>query len=86
MLEVLNTYDWGEVFGFAGEDAYNHSTPSSVLSAMPCDNSPFTRKDVEEIYGMYEGENDEEDWLIAGKLKDGRHFMIEAGCDYTGWD
>lgn len=82
-LDVLQNYDWVEVFGFAsdGADAYNSGIPSSILSEIKCDEEPFTTDAVEEIYGLYEGENDEEDWLIAGRLKDGRHFMIEAVWD-----
>jgi hypothetical protein len=88
MLECLDDYDWKEVFGYAGsEDAYNHGLPKAVpFSSSPVDETPFSREDVAEIIGIYEGENDEENWVIAGVLKDGRYFMIEAGCDYTGWD
>jgi hypothetical protein len=89
MLKVLNDYDWEEVFGFSGEDACNYGKPynlEGVDDTYKVSEEDFTREDVEKIYGLHEGENDEEDWLIAGKLNDGRYFMIEAGCDYTGWD
>jgi len=46
----------------------------------------FTREDVKSIAGMDEGENDEEPWIIYGKLKNGEWFYLTAGCDYTGWD
>lgn len=79
MLKELDDYDWREVFGYA--------SPSSIpLSENPASTESFEREDVTEIVAMSEGENDEEDWLICGKLKDGRYFSIEAGCDYTGWD
>ncbi len=48
--------------------------------------APFQRSDVAEIRGIAEGENDGPDWLVCGKLNDGRFFMLRAGCDYTGWD
>lgn len=88
MYDFLDDYDWREVFSFAGgeTDSHNFGIPTPVLSHTPCDATPFSREDVEEILAYSEGENDALDWLIAGKLKDGRYFMIEAGCDYTGWD
>lgn len=36
--------------------------------------------------GGEDGENDGEEWLCVGRLKDGRWFILSAGCDYTGWD
>lgn len=46
----------------------------------------FKIDDVKEIHGAIEGENDGDDWIIWGELKDGRWFSLSAGCDYTGWD
>lgn len=46
----------------------------------------FGADDVAEIADLREGENDEYNWLMYGVLKDGRHFYLSAGCDYTGWD
>ena len=92
MLKELDDYDWGEAFGFAGEtkgeynSPYNHGTPRYALPTGEFHCSPFGREDVIAIHGMSEGENDEREWLIYGRLKDGRHFFIAAGCDYTGWD
>lgn len=43
-------------------------------------------EDVAEILAMSEGENDEANWLMVVKLKDGRFSFLSAGCDYTGWD
>ena len=45
----------------------------------------FTFNDIQDVLGMSDGENDEQDWLLIGKLKDGRYFRLKAGCDYTGW-
>lgn len=44
------------------------------------------REDVASIIAMEEGENDGANWIMIGKLKDGRYFWLSAGCDYTGWD
>lgn len=89
MLEVLDTYDWEEAFGYAGEPGTDANSEPTIGGALPGGNynlSPFTREDVAELYGTREGENDEESWLAYGKLRDGRHFYLEAWCDYTGWD
>ena len=46
----------------------------------------FAREDVESIIDYRLGENDGVNWIMYGRLKDGRYFALEAGCDYTGWD
>jgi hypothetical protein len=48
--------------------------------------SDFKIEDVATIENAVEGENDGDDWIIFGTLKDGRWFSLKAGCDYTGWD
>ncbi len=84
----LDNYDWRETFAFAG-DPEGHENPPDVNIVNgdeQCSNNLFSRKDVVIIYGARAGENDEEEWLIWGRIQDGRFFYIEAGCDYTGWD
>lgn len=61
------------------------SAPRRVNGAA-CAEDVFGRADVEHVFDQSEGERDGAKWLIAGVLKDGRFFFIEAGCDYTGWD
>lgn len=46
----------------------------------------FGTEDVVEIIDFRGGENDEANWIMYGRLKDGRYFGLSAGCDYTGWD
>jgi hypothetical protein len=88
MQMLLDSYDWQEAFGFCGEpDTY--ADKIRIEGALPkkeYDLSPFTRENVTDIACYSEGENDGESWQIVGKLKDGRWFFLEAGCDYTGWD
>lgn len=48
--------------------------------------SDFTIDDVAEIRNAIEGENDGDDWIIWGLLKNGGYFYLSAGCDFTGWD
>ena len=74
--------DWGEAFGEGNPPAL--VMPENESESVAVD--PFTRGDVVEIYGISEGENDEDSWVLAGRLLDGRHFYLTAWCDYTGWD
>ena len=88
MLKQLDSYNWGYAFEYAGEPGSSYGSPD-IREALPgsgADLSPFGREDVTKIIGRSNGENDEADWLCAGKLKDGRWFFLSAGCDYTGWD
>lgn len=85
--DCLRGYDWSEAFAYAGGGGYgNHN----VSAALPGDTSvsvaPFGRRDVAEVLALSEGENDGANWLCVGRLKDGRWFALDAGCDYTGWD
>jgi len=91
MIDILDDYDWGQAFQYAGEvdeESYYDNGEASISSAAgeQCDTSSFSRSDVVEIYGYQVGENDEQNWKMAGLLCDGRHFFLSAGCDYTGWD
>lgn len=74
-------YDWEEVF------KQDYTCPKKVeaviFSEVPTD--PFTREDVSEVIASVDGERDRDNWVMVGKLKDGRFFSISAGCDYTGW-
>lgn len=81
MIEVLNDYDWSEAFEYADGSETRPALPVGLY-----DLSGFTKEDVSYIANMVEGENDGDDWIIYGMLKDGRWFYLEAGCDYTGWD
>ena len=46
----------------------------------------FQPSEVASIIKTDEGENDGNNWLAVGTLKDGSYFILSAGCDYTGWD
>ena len=43
-------------------------------------------EDIDDILAEIAGENDEYAWFWIVSLKDRRYAMIEASCDYTGWD
>jgi hypothetical protein len=86
MKEELNTWDWQEAFGYAGEPKTYAFKQNIESTGEDCSTKLFTREDVSVILGMIEGENDGAPWRIYGQLFDGRYFYLEAGCDYTGWD
>lgn len=75
----LEGYDWEEAFAYT-------DNASGALPGASYDLDGFQREDVAEVYGTREGENDVAEWLVYGRLHDGRYFYLTAGCDYTGWD
>lgn len=82
----LAGHDWQNAFAYAGESGGDGSPSLSAAPPggdVPLD--PFARWDVAEVYGTSDGERDEANWLAYGRLNDGRHFFLTAGCDYTGW-
>ena len=85
MLKQLDDYNWAEVFG---EGSGGNCTAITPQPAPGYEGSitTFSREDVKTILGMSEGERDEREWVIYGKLNDGRYFVARGGCDYTGWD
>ena len=87
MLTRLDDYGWGCAFEYAGEPNADFGSPNvGAAFGEDIDVSPFGRADVVEIIGIDDGRPDELDWVIAGRLKDGRWFFLTAGCDFTGWD
>ncbi len=90
ILPAISDYDWKEAFAYAGPepDTCNNGSPDvrPTLPGSPVPLTHFTRIDVVKIIAQSEGEGDGPPWVIYGKLRDGRWFYLEAGCDYTGWD
>ena len=89
LLPLLEDDDWKHAFEYSSgrtDSGNGGGTPEGARPGSPVDTSPFDREDVIRILGHSEGEPDEEEWLIAMELRDGRFAMLEAGCDYTGWD
>lgn len=81
MIDLTAGYDWSSAFEVAMRDSCTWVQGSSKTGAAP----PFEVGDVEEVFAAAEGENDGDAWLVFGKLKDGRYFLLTASCDYTGW-
>lgn len=86
--DFKNDSDWIEVLGYAGKDATyaSNAKPPTPVGEDPPHGEPFGMNDVIEIIAADPGENDEQEWVCALELADGRFAYIEAGCDYTGWD
>lgn len=90
IVAALDDYDWQSVFEYAGETGENPPLGSQTVN--PCvpgckvSLNGFTRLDVAEVIYIDEGQNDGDAWVLAGRLDDGRWFVLEAWCDYTGWD
>lgn len=78
-------YGEADADGCDGYESNCDTTPKRVTGAT-CGEERFRLADVEVIFDARPGEDDGAEWLIAGVLKDGRFFFIDAGCDYTGWD
>lgn len=76
LTKLREDSNWEEVF----KDSYATPVIFSDVSG-----TAFDRSGVDKVIASVEGENDEEAWLMVGKLKDGRYFRINASCDYTGW-
>lgn len=92
MLEMLDDYDWKEAFGYAGEPGTSAIPDQDGVKVIATKGRPdtptdwFTRSNVEKIIRYRVGENEGPSWLMMGRLRDGRYFFLNAGCDYTGWD
>lgn len=86
MLKELEDYDWAEVFGEGSGGNCTVIIPDTPIGDTTTSKATFCREDVERIEGRVDGENDGQDWVVWGQLKDGRWFVARGGCDYTGWD
>ena len=86
MLKELEGYDWEEVFGEGSGGNCTPIHPNKPPFDKTTSTATFSRADVAEIKGQVEGENDGPDWVVWGRLSDGRWFVARGGCDYTGWD
>lgn len=93
--DALAGYDWREAFAYGGDTENDAEFPRSSVSGhgnpmrvegATCSTDAVLRRDVAEVRHISEGENDGPDWIVCGRLHDGRWFFLTAGCDYTGWD
>lgn len=91
LLTRLANCDWQQAFEVSNKP--QRAAPSFTESQLARAFGPstttisledFTRKDVERILHISEGERDSYPWVAVMKLKDGRYASVVAGCDYTG--
>src|SRR5262245_40809954 len=83
--QLMDSYDWGEVFG-EGSGGNTDKQTDSIPDHSDIDTTPPNRSDVSGILAAVNGENDEDEWIGVFKLKDGRYLIASGSCDYTGWD
>lgn len=81
--ELLDSYDWAEVFGEGS--GINTDKSTDAVGDCPPDPAP-DRAAVAAVLASRDGENDESAWMGVFLLKDGRYLYAEGSCDYTGWD
>jgi hypothetical protein len=46
----------------------------------------FELEDIYNLHANIPGHNDEDSWYWILELRDGRFLLVQASCDYTGWD
>ncbi len=83
--ELLDDYDWCEVFG-EGTGGNCDGVIQVVPPGAKVDSSGVSRAMVVEVIAAVNGENDGDQWVGLFRLNDGRFLVAEGGCDYTGWD
>lgn len=62
----------------------DHYDLQACLEYNPQPNLKF--EDIAEIMAEVPGEADGPDWHWVLRTHDNRFFLLEGGCDYTGWD
>ena len=83
--DLLDSRDWGEVFG-EGDGGNTDKSTMVIPPGAAVDPTPPMRSDVLSIVAAVNGENDGDAWVGVFLLFDGRYCIAEGGCDYTGWD
>jgi len=77
--EMKSDYDWREAWGVA-------QAPEAVLGFTGSLDLSGGWDNVVVVLAAAAGENDGNSWVAALRLHDGRHLLLSAWCDYTGWD
>jgi len=72
--------DWKAAFQEAVSDGYRWFDDDQ-MQHHPINN-------VTEVHHAYEGCNDDENWIciVGWAGPEGKFAMVDAGCDFTGWD
>ena len=76
--DFRNNDDWKSAFlqvGLGKPDSnYGYELPDTYLNF------------VKRVVCCDRGYNDEVNWICVVELEDGTYVVVDAGCDYTGWD
>ena len=83
--QLRDDYDWREAFG-QGSGGNCSPKADACPPGAPVDLTPPAVEDVAEVVAAVNGENDVSHWVGLFRLKDGRFALVDAWCDYTGWD
>lgn len=78
ILEEIHNSDWVHIFR-------EYGGPSQAIWNRSVSQKDVKIEDVCVVLHLVEGEREGPDWVGVFRLKDGRHFTVRAGCDYTGW-
>ncbi len=82
--EMRKDYNWRHAFYEAQFSTYGPDIDwRSGHEKAP---EEFALNHVVEVIHAVEGENDGPAWIAVCRMDDGRFCVMEAGCDYTGWD
>lgn len=84
--ELLDSYDWAEVFGEGTGGNCDKSKVDTCPPGTEMDRTPPSRSDVAEVIAAANGEGDGDEWVGVFRLTDGRFLLASGWCDYTGWD
>lgn len=78
---LRDDYNWQNAMDVAVRDT---PTPQPVQGyAGPVDFRGWD--DVAGVVASSPGDNDGPDWIALLRLNDGRHVLLSAGCDNSGW-
>jgi hypothetical protein len=57
-----------------------------LQAALKHNNTGLVYEDVYHIHANVPGEADGPDWHWIVEMKNHTFWLVEGGCDYTGWD
>lgn len=83
--DLVSDHSWREAFG-QGTGGNCEQKADACPPGADVDLTPPNIEDVAEVIAASNGANDEEHWVGLFRMKDGRIALVDAWCDYTGWD